>query len=172
MLRFWLGDLVPILLKCSLISNISKSKDQTFLHILLAWSVGLCLILNLADSTQLFYYSFFEPSSCRNALKITVKYIFVIFSVCVSELSSRFDRCLCTWNYKRQGSKDADWVPHVGYQGSTWHPDLLSGSYLELGLDLSFIMSSILWLYQTQGLIIICAPVTDVTRYSDKKEET
>ena len=34
---------------------------------------------------------------------------------------------------------------------------------------LIFIMGTILWLYQTQGLLKICAPVTDVTEYSLSK---
>ena len=33
-------------------------------------------------------------------------------------------------------------------------------------------MSSIMWLYQTQGLISIYAPVTDVTCYSSEEEDT
>ena len=35
----------------------------------------------------------------------------------------------------------------------------------------NFFMGSILWLYQTQGWIIICAPLTDVTRYYSKREQ-
>ena len=33
-------------------------------------------------------------------------------------------------------------------------------------------MSSVLWLYQTKGLIIIYAPSPDVTRYSYKEGDT
>ena len=48
----------------------------------------------------------------------------------------------------------------------------LSESHVDLDKDLFFFMGNILWLYQTQGLIDICAPVTDVAWYSNKKEDT
>ena len=52
---------------------------------------------------------------------------------------------------------------HVCYQGNlyrSWYPELLSGPHIGLGLDLSILEGSILWLYQTQELL--CAPITDV----------
>ena len=46
-------------------------------------------------------------------------------------------------------SKPVVWVPQI------------------LVFDIFFIMDGILYLYQTQGLFIICAPVTDVTENSN-----
>ena len=39
-------------------------------------------------------------------------------------------------------------------------------THVDLGFELSFFMGSILRLYQTPGLFIICAPDTDVTENS------
>ena len=44
--------------------------------------------------------------------------------------------------------------------------NLSSEPHVDLSFDLSFLMGGILWLYQTQGLFIICAPDTDVTENS------
>ena len=43
---------------------------------------------------------------------------------------------------------------------------------LDLNLDFSFFMGSIMLLYQTQGLTIIRTIIPDVTWYSYKKEDT
>ena len=67
-----------------------------------------------------------------------------------------------------QHSQDDDRVFHIGYQSTcrSWHPSLLPGSHVVIFWFNIFIMSSILWLYQTQGLFIICVPDTDVTENS------
>ena len=59
--------------------------------------------------------------------------------------------------------------PHVCYQWSSclsWHPNLSSGSHVDLCFDLSFFMGSILWLYVTQKVFIIYAPDADTTENS------
>ena len=79
---------------------------------------------------------------------------------------------LCTWKKNSQHSQDVELVLHVSYQGSTchsWHPNLLSGPHVELCFDLLFFIGSILWLYQTQGLFIICTLDTDVTENTHGK---
>ena len=62
-------------LTCPHISNISKT-NQPFLKIILAWSASVWLVLNFGDSVL----SFSLPSLGRIALKIVMKYIFVLFS--------------------------------------------------------------------------------------------
>ena len=69
-----------------------------------------------------------------------------------------------------QHLQDSADIPHVGHQGCTcwsWNPNLLPGPDFELCFDLSFLMRSILWLYQTQGMFIISVPDSDVTKNSD-----
>ena len=125
------------------------STNQSFFKIILAWSASLWfIVLNLADSVQI-----------SMILKITVKYIFVVFYspffplvfliweitfvvVCVPEIR--------TANIRRM----------LGLQ---WHSNFLFESHVDLDLDETFFIRSIMWLYRTLGTVIICAFVTDMT---------
>ena len=48
-------------------------------------------------------------------------------------------------------------------------PKPVVAPYVDLCFYLSFFLSCILWLYQTQALFIICAPETDVTENTYSK---
>ena len=75
-------------------------------------------------------------------------FLLSIFFVCVSQLSCWFGRCLCTWNQNNQPMQDAE---NLSYWLSI---EYLSLSHVEVGLDLSFFLSSIFWLSQTQLIVL------------------
>ena len=126
------------------------------------------LVSNLADSAQVFIIRF--QSLCRVNFEIRIDDIFVVFSSFsfrVSQMHCFFTLYLCTWNKNSRRLQDTKRIFHVGYQGGTCrsrHSDLSSESHVDL--NKSFLIGNIMWLYYTQILIIITAPVTDVTLYS------
>ena len=147
-------------------------------------SEPLVYCLKSTEFSPDFYHSFSIPSFSRFASKITITLVFYlsssIFYAVVSGVSGSFVHRLCIWKknylYTRkkncQHSQDAGRVHYVGYQGSTcrpWHPNLSSVPHVDLCFDFSFFMGSILKLYRTQGLFIICPPDTDVTENSCSK---
>ena len=76
---------------------------------------------------------------------------------------------LCTWKKNGQYSQDACPYHALGIKEAPADHDTQNcclGSMLNYVSILSFFKGSILWLYQTQGLFIICAPDTDVINNS------
>ena len=77
-------------------------------------------------------------------------------------------RCFCTWNENSQDSKDADRSPMLAFKGVPAEHDTQTcclGPTLNYVSIRDFFMGSILWLYQTQELLIIFVSVTDVSKY-------
>ena len=156
------------------ISRISRPDNQPFFLIVLTWPASLrFVVLNLTNSVQisiiLFLYILFvglllkqQYDACllSSLLYFLCRGLWFEWSICSSFVYLEKEQLAFT-GYRQ--------VPHFGYQGSicrSWHPNLSSGSHGELCFHLSFFMGYILWLYQTQGLFIICTPDTDTTEDS------
>ena len=125
-------------------STISKLWKLTFLYYrpgLVRWSWGLKSNAFFPD----FCHYFPNIYPCRFAPKLWVKIKFV-FSRPFSSLVSLIwgvDYCVVFVQEKNsQHTQNADRVPSVGYQrSSSWHPNLLSGSHVELGFSSAFFFS-------------------------------
>ena len=160
---------------CWWISSISRSENQPFFVIVLTWSASLWFVaLNLPNSVQisiiLFLYSLFARLLLRwqyNASLLSSLVYFLRCGVwCVHRLCTRKKNFFLYLEKEQPTFPGCLWGPR--YWLSREHlPIMTPKPVLWVPyFDLSFFMNSILWLYQSQELFIICAPDTDVTENS------
>ena len=125
------------------------------------------------------YHSFPIHFLCKVSPTITVMYKFVIFPIPFSAQYYLIGVVILFFVYvseKRTANIRwmLNWSPMLAIKGTPADHDAqiyclgLTLSYFSL----SFFMDCILWLYQTQGLFIICAHDTDVTKNLYSKQAT
>ena len=132
------------------------------------------VVWNLAHSSNISNHSFFISSMGKVAPKTTVKCKFVIFlssfSVLVSLICEAAYIANCVPENEQPTfagcwSGSSCWLSIKYWLIMTPRPVVWVAHWV-LFQFVIFVIGYILWLYQTQGLFIICAPVTDVTKYS------
>ena len=121
-------------------------------------------------------HPFPKTSLCRITSKITVKCKFVVFTipcfmlaslVCVVNYCSSTE--VGTANISRMISSPPTWLREKHLPNITSRPVVRVPCCVMIRFDI-FIMSSILWLCQTQGLFKIYASVTHVTKWSQVRK--